>query len=353
MGTIRKRGKVWYVDYYYKGKRYAKAISKHRRVAELALKDIEVKIGKEEHLGVHATGKITLSSFGDKYLEFSKVNKRPSSCRRDKLSLKHLREYFKNMYLQQITSEKVEKYKIERARKVKHATVNRELACLKHLFTKAMEWKYTAENPVKKVKLFKEPPGRIRYLEKQEIHRLIKECSPYVRPIVTIALNTGMRLSELLNLKWNNIDLKEKTIIVIDSKSNESRVIPVNSTTLSVLKTIETNNAFVFTKKNGEPYKNIRNGFKNAVKRAGIEDFRFHDLRHTFASHLAMSGWNLKTIQQLLGHKTIAMTVRYSHLSISHLQDAINSLDKNFVGEDGNNLVAELESLKNASLLNV
>lgn len=340
MGTIRKRGKVWYVDYYYKGKRYIKAISKHKRLAELVLKDIEVKIEKEEHLGIHATGRITFPSMAEKYLEFSKTNKAEKSYKRDILSLKHLKEFFGNAYLQEITTEKIESYKNQRAEKVSNATINRELACLKHLFTKAIEWGYIDKNSSKKVKLLKEPPGRVRYLEKDEIKKLLKNCSDNIRPIVITALTTGMRLSELFNLRWQDIDFEEKVIIVRNSKNNESRILPMNQTLYSTLVALPRTNEFVFTSKNGNPYKSIKTSFKNALKKAKIENFRFHDLRHTFASHLAMNGWNLRTIQQLMGHKTFAMTLRYSHLSKTHLQEAVYSLDKNFVDEDGNNLVA-------------
>lgn len=329
---IYKRKNSWYLDYTYKGKRIRKSVGRSKKVAELTLKDIEVKIAKEEQLGIHDTKKILLTDFAEEYLKFSKTNKAPQSHRRDIVSLRvNLMPYFKEQYLKGIDPETIEKYKTERLGKVKPATVNRELACLKNLFNKSIEWGYCNVNPVKKVKLLKEPPGRIRYLENYEIHALLKECSLTLKPIVIVALNTGMRKSELLNLKWRDVSSKDRMIIVKNSKNNESRIIPMNEDVYSTLRELyHPENNYVFLTKKGSPYKEIKKGFKSALKRAGIDDFRFHDLRHTFASHLAMNGWNLQTIQRLMGHKDFKMTLRYSHLTKSHLQDAVNSLGKSF-----------------------
>lgn len=325
MATIRKRGKTWYVDYYYQGKRHGKAISKHKRLAELTLKDIEVKIAKKEHLGIHDSNKILLSSFANKYLEYSKANKTPQTYRRDIINLDHLNAFFDNHYLHEITPEKIEKYKSERLEKVKPASVNREVATLKNLYTKAIEWGYVRDNPAKKVKLLREPPGRLRYLEKEEIKKLIELCAPHLKPIVIIALNTGMRRGEILNLKWRDINLRDKNILIHDSKSHSSRIIPMNETVVQALKSITKDGEYIFTW-DGNKIGDIKRAFKNTLNRAGIEDFRFHDLRHTFAPHLAMSGYNLKTIQELLEHKDIKMTFRYAHLSQSNLREAVQTL---------------------------
>lgn len=333
-GTVRifKIGKSWYVDYSYKGKRIRKCVGRSKKVADLVLKDIEVRIAKEKNLGIHESKKVLFEDFADEYLKFSKTNKTPHSHRRDIVSLKvNLIPYFKGQYLREITPHAIEQYKRERLEKVKPATVNRELACLKHLFSKAIEWEYYNANPVKKVKLLKEPPGRIRYLDNDEIQRLLKECSPTLKPIVITALNTGMRKSELLNLKWRYVSFRDRMIFIRNSKNNESRVVPINKIVYNTFRKLYNHeNEYVFHTKKGNPYKEIKTGFVAARKRAGIKDFRFHDLRHTFASYLAMSGWNLQTIQRLMGHKDFKMTLRYSHLSRSHLQEAVNSLEKSF-----------------------
>jgi integrase len=329
---VYKRGKNWYIDYFYKGKRYRRKISRSKKVAELTLKDIEVKIAKGEFLGIHEEKKVLFEDFAKEYLEFSETNKAPESYRRDKDHLGlHLIPYFKEKYLFEITSQEIEKYKTERLKRLKPATVNRQLACLKHMFNKAIEWGYVKNNPMKDVRMLKEPPGRIRYLMPDEISALLRECAPHIRPIVITALHTGMRKSEILNLKWSNIDLKRRLITIETTKNNECRTIPINDVLYEELRKIPRHfrNHMVFYNKDGENYYDIKKGFQAAVKRAGVKDFRFHDLRHTFASYLVMSGVDIRTVQQLLGHKDIKMTLRYSHLSKTHLQDAVNKVGTN------------------------
>jgi len=334
---IYKRGKTWYIDYVYRGRRIRRSVGRSERIADLTLKDIEVRIAKEENLGVHANKKVLFSSFAETYLAFSEVNKSPRSYRRDVTSLRvNLVPYFGEGYLSDVTAHAVEIYKTERLENVTPATVNRELACLRHLLNKAVEWGYLNVNPAGRVKLLKEPPGRMRYLETGEIRALLKECPQYLRNIVVIALNAGLRKSEIFNLKWDDVDLEAKTIIVRNSKNNEHRIIPINANVYAILRSIRRRGEYILSKRNGEPYRDIKNGFKATVRRAGIKNFRFHDLRHTFASHLAMNGWNLQTIQRLMGHRTIKMTMRYSHLSKSHLQGAVDSLGLRF--SDGTNL---------------
>ncbi|MCK4351862.1 site-specific integrase [candidate division WOR-3 bacterium] len=326
---IYKRGKSWYLDYTYKRKRIRKSVGRSKKMAELALKDIEVKIAKEEHLGIHDRKKIPFEKFAEVYLTFSKANKSRTSYERDIISLKvRLVPYFRDCYLSEITPQAIEKYKIERLESVKSATVNREIACLKHLFTKAIEWGYMSQNPAKSVKLLKEPPGRVRYLEVGEIQALLGECSPQLKPIVVVALNTGMRKSEILNLKWNDVNFREKVISMTNTKNNERRFVPINDNVYMELKRLSNNHngGFVFISRRGEPYGKIQKGFQNAIKRARIKDFTFHDLRHTFASHLVMERCNLRTVQQLLGHKSLNMTMRYAHLSRAHLQEAVQKV---------------------------
>ena len=144
----------------------------------------------------------------------------------------------------------IEKYKADRLQCVTPATVNRELACLKYMYTKAIEWEYVKTNPAKTVKLLKEPPGRLRYLKPEEVDALLKACADHLRPIVVTALNTGMRKSEILNLKWNELDLGNRKITVANSKNNEKRVIPINETLYSesyrhLPKTLSANMSFL------------------------------------------------------------------------------------------------------------
>ncbi len=145
--------------------------------------------------------------------------------------------------------------------------------------------------------------------------------------IVTVALNTGMRRSEVLSLKWSQI--RNGFIYLIKTKTDEARQIPLNDTLRELFPSIPRHikSDYVFCDKNGSPYKDVRRSFKTAVEKAGIQDFRFHDLRHTFASRLVMKGVSLKTVQELLGHKDIKMTMRYSHLAEDYKVQAVKALD--------------------------
>jgi len=167
-------------------------------------------------------------------------------------------------------------------------------------------------------------------LEKEEIARLIPACPSYLEPIVTVALNTGMRKGEILNLKWNDLDFRNRLIYILQTKNKKVRKIPMNNIVFRTLLRVRKNpkSPYVFCKKkDGSPYRDIRDGFKNALKRAGIRHLRFHDLRHTFASHLVMAGVDLKSVQELLGHRTFDMTLRYSHLSPDHKRKAVEIFD--------------------------
>lgn len=327
--AIFKKGKNWYIDYYFKGKRKRKKIGPSRKLAEQVLKDVQIKIVKGEYLGVYEEKKILFEDFAKQYLEYAKANKSFSTFRRDRVSVKHLISAFKGKYLFEIRPEIIENYKLTRLKKVKPAPINRELACLKHMYSKAIEWGYVNKNPVKGTKRLKEPPGRLRFLKTEEVKKLLKACPEYLCSIVICALNTGMRKGEILNLKWSNVDLKNRKITVINTKNNESRVIPINQTLYQQLLALyrSKNGEYVFSNKNGLPFLDIKKGFSAALKRARIKDFRFHDLRHTFGSHLVMQGVDLRTVQQLMGHKDIKMTMRYSHLSPGHVQEAVKKLD--------------------------
>jgi integrase len=201
------------------------------------------------------------------------------------------------------------------------------------MFTKAVEWEMVEEEVLKrvrKVKLLPDDSKRLRYLSKEECQELINACEPHLRPIVITALNTGMRKSEILNLKWDNVDLKHGFILLDRTKNNERREIPINDTLRSTLQSIprRLDVPYVFFDPvTGKPYQSVKRSFATALRRAKIHDFRFHDLRHTFASHLVMAGVDLTTVKELLGHKKLTMTLRYSHLVPSHKVKAVDILD--------------------------
>ncbi len=203
------------------------------------------------------------------------------------------------------------------------------------MFNKAVEWEMVGSETLKrirKVKPLKDEGKRLRYLSKEECQALINACDPHVKPIVITALNTGMRRGEILGLKWEQVDLKHGFILLDKTKNGDRREIPINNTLEAIfldknlIRPIDIPYVF-YDAITGKPYQNVKRSFYTACKRVGIKDFHFHDLRHTFASQLVMAGVDITTVSRLLGHKSLSMTLRYSHLAPSHMVKAVDVLD--------------------------
>ncbi|MBL7131301.1 MAG: site-specific integrase [Candidatus Omnitrophica bacterium] len=331
---VFKKGTKWWIDYSLpNGTRRRKSISRDRKLAELALKNVKVTQEKEKALGIESNfERIKLGEFSKKYLNsYCKQNK--ISWKDDEYHMASALQFLGDVYLEEITPLKIEQFKQWRLEHgVKPSTVNRALASLRCMLNKACEWNNLRENPMRKVKLYKEDTGRIRFLEKEEIERLLSECAPHIRNIAIFALNTGMRRGEILSLKWSCVDLKNRHIYLYRTKSKKQRVVPINDIIYRLLVNIRehTNSEYVFCNTEGNKIRAFRRGFENAVRRAGIKDFHFHDIRHNFASHLVMSGVDLNTVRELLGHSSIKMTLRYAHLSRDHKARAIEALGAKF-----------------------
>ena len=331
MGIYRK-GDDWHIDYRVNGKRKREKIGPNKKLAESVFSKRKVEIAENRYLDIRKNHRVMFGDFADTFLELhSKLNKKPRVARRDFFLVRSLGSHFSGKYLYEISPQSIERYKAARIKEVAPATVNRELACLKSMFNKAIEWGKAYDNPVRKVKLFRENNKRIRYLEKEEIRKFLDNCPPHLKPIATVAVFTGMRKSEILNLQWKNISFEQGIIYLLDTKNNERREVLMNETVKKALIAVPRHPAspYVFCHKSGKPYTNVRKSFGATLKKCGIIDFRFHDLRHTFASQLVMMGIDLKTVQELMGHKSIEMTLRYSHLSPDHKKKAVDILDRN------------------------
>lgn len=339
--SLYQRGKSWYYDFVHKGQRYMGSfgnVSRSVAKEELARKKAEVL---EQKLNpVKARKSPRFEAFVVDYLEWSKANKKPRSHKRDITSLAALRPFFSGKTLSDISPWLIEKYKKGRKEKGKsNQTVNLELACLKTLFSKAVTWKKAAENPVKEVKMLRVNNARIRFLDEEEEERLFRECRGYLRDIIMTALQTGFRRNELLTLRPEDIDFTRGLVSVRAgyAKNGEGRSVPMSTVLQEILFRLSrevkaSGSPALFRNHQGEPLRAyaLRDSFENAVNRAKLEDFHFHDLKHTFASRLVMAGVDIRTVQELMGHKTIAMTLRYSHLSPDHKRKAIQALESRF-----------------------
>ncbi len=321
---LTKRGKIWYIDYRAGGRRYKEAIGPSKRLAVSVLAKRRTEIAENRFLDVAKARETTFEQLAEAYMDWAWVNKQ--SADRDERSIKTLARWFGGHLITAITPLALEKYKRQRSKEVSGSTVNRELACLKHMFSKGIAWDMADDNPVKKVRMFKEPPGRIRYLSHDEISRLLEEATQHLKPIIVVALLTGMRKSEILRLTWKDLDFDRQIIHVRNSKNGEARQIAMSHDVESLLGGLPRVHTQVFTRADGNPVINIKTCFERAVRLSQIEDFSFHDLRHTFASYMMMNGAELLTVSRILGHKTINMTLRYAHLSPSYQREAMNRL---------------------------
>ncbi len=330
MGVFRRNNDYW-IDYYVSGQRRREKIGTSKALAETVLKKRKVEIAENKFLDIRQEQKIRFSCFADEYMElYSKPNN--IAWKRSILpNMKALKRFFVDRLLTEINPHLIEKFKVERIKEVSPAATNRALTLLKSMFNRAIEWeKFDTVNPVTRVKFFREDNHKLRYLEKEEIKRLINNCEDSLRSIIIVALNTGMRKAELFNLKWHDIDFNNGVIHLLRTKNGEKREIPMNEAvkTAMVITRKNPDSAYVFSTKRGNPYTDIRKPFARSLKRAGIENFRFHDLRHTFASQLAMAGVDLNTIRELMGHKSTRMTIRYAHLSANHKTHAVDLLGR-------------------------
>ncbi len=246
---------------------------------------------------------------------------------------RYFSDAFKGKTLSQIVAGDVERYRAKRQREgMAPASINRELAFLKRVFNVAIRDGLTESNPVRGVRFERENNQRVRFLTDDEEARLDQVLDADHRPLVVVALHTGLRQAEQFHLRWQHVDFATGILTVPRSKHGEARRVPMNDLVREVLRNLRSRlkGPYVFPSATGESPLDARNlmrrVFLPALKRAGIEGFRWHDLRHTFASRLVMAGVDLRTVQELLGHKTQAMTLRYAHLSPAHQLDAVQRL---------------------------
>lgn len=364
MGRIYKRGKIWYMDVSVKGARIRKKVGKSKKVAELALKDTEVKIAKDEFGLSH--NDVAIDRLLKEFLDYSKTNNRASTTKRYKAVCDHFQRFLSlekpNIkFASQITPAVVESYKSfrrnqwinpnglpvksvddikESSRKGARArTVNLELDALRAILNLAIEWEYLKHNPLTKVKRLKEDDRKpLRFLTIEECRKFLDACPSELYPAYFTFLHTGMRKAELEHIQWENVDFKRR-IIEIRGKGNwqpktGQREIPMSSDLFEILLELKklskdvSKTAYVFNiRESGHSHNRLRRELIKIANIAEIENLTMiHTLRHTFASNLVMKGVDLPTVMKLMGHSDIQTTMIYAHLAPDHLADAVNKL---------------------------
>lgn len=226
------------------------------------------------------------------------------------------------------------------------ATVNRYLAALSHVLSVATrDWGWMPESPMSRVRKLKEPRGRVRYLSSEELNALVaagaRSSDPYLYVILILAISTGMRRGEITTLRVGDIDWERKRIILQQTKNGERRAVPLASRPGKLLREIiptdahRNDPAFPSTTPGYEdrPW-DFQRAWKGVLKEAQLDDFRFHDLRHSCASYLAMTGATTTEIAEVLGHKTLQMVKRYAHLTESHISKLLEKMNDRFLPDN-------------------
>lgn len=352
--AVRKRGNRFFIDYYEPGgRRIQKGGFKLKKdaVAEEAKRKSLIAEGR--YLDAVKDFQTTFDELAEKYIENIKYQR--SFERSKRYMIETLQRDFAGRLLKSISYLDLETYRNKsRGRLTKHgrfpekATVNRYMACLRHMLSKAVEWDMLDRNPFDKGRSlqFKENNARTRYLDEVEINRVLAECptqpanrqkgrfiqgtqAVHLKDFVVVSINTGMRKGEVLSLQWDQI--QGGFIYIKKSKTDLARQIPINDDLRECFKSIRKRQGlgvkYVICTDKGRRIKDIRTAFKSAMKRAGVANVRPHDLRHTFASHYVMRGGSLRALQKVLGHADLKMTMRYAHLSKEFAKEEIQLLN--------------------------
>jgi integrase len=370
---VNPSGSMTYVCQYKRGRRFsigrvgvltpAQARDRAREILGDATKGIDPNEVKREK-----NKQITLRKFIEQeYLPWAKVHRKSGAQAVARINRCFLKE-FGSTPLSQLTPIVIEKWRSKRLnRGTKQQTLNIDIATLKAALSKAVTWGFISDHPLKKIELLKvDQVKKVRFLTQEEENRLrqalderealIKQqrasanqwrkergytefphltddtFADHVKPMVLLSINTGLRQGEMFTLAWENIDLATASITITGdlAKSGKTRHVPLNSEALAVLTTwhnqTEQTRGLVFPSKGGHPFNNVRKAWHGLLQRAGIKEFRWHDLRHHFASMLVMAGVDLNTVRELLGHSDIKMTLRYAHLAPEHKANAVEKL---------------------------
>ncbi|MEE4277914.1 MAG: site-specific integrase [Halieaceae bacterium] len=287
-------------------------------------------------------------SFEQVILEYLQTHAGKRSADVDKLHAAQWRKSIAGTVMSQLAGKDISEHIRRRQQEgVGPASINRELALLSSAIN---HWNLAFDanlpNPTRGRKL-REPEGRVRWLTRAQAAALVQGASqadqaPYLGPLIVLALNTGMRRGELLGLEWSRVDSNNAMIHLeaMHTKAGRRRGVPLNrqaQDALLVLKRYRATHCpssrWVICRADGERIYSVATGFRNACARAGITDFRFHDLRHTCAAWLVQSGVPLTQVRDVLGHSTVTMTERYAHLAPDNIRTAVAALDGNIVTE--------------------
>ncbi|MDA1305466.1 MAG: tyrosine-type recombinase/integrase [Nitrospirae bacterium] len=295
---------------------------------------IKTDLMKGMIVSARVKGPVTFKALGEGYLAFPDVKRQSSFSTKQTTIDKRFIPYFGDVVLSAITPSMIEQYREQRRQEkrenrgpLKVATLNRDLALLKHMFSYAVREEWVLKNPVSQVKLWKENNVRDRVLDTEEFERLQAHSAPHLQAINQMAYQTGMRSGEILDLTWDRVDFKAGMIRLRpeDTKTEEARLIPLTPELTHLLRDLYKlrylHEDHVFLVK-GQSVNSVKTAFKSACRRAKIEGFKFHDFRHTAVTNMRRAGIDHLTIMRITGHKTLEVFKRYNSFLEGDLKDA-------------------------------
>jgi integrase len=347
MATIRERtnpsgNPVYHVQIRLKG--YSPQTASFRRLTDARrwAQRTEADMRDGRYFSDTAAKRHTIADLIDRYRKTIVPQKRPNTIAAQRSHLNWWDERVGHMRLADMTPAVIVEHRDLLRQTFGPATTNRYLSTLSHAFTVALrEWEWLDDTPFRRVSKQQEPRGRVRFLSDSERQCLLDACHqsdhPHLYIIVVSALSTGARKMEILTLRWDNVDLQRGMITLHDTKNKERRSLPLAGLALQLVRDharvrrIDTD--LVFPREDGLAPVDIRKAWETARSKAEIADFRFHDLRHSAASYLAMNGASLAEIAEVLGHKTLAMVKRYAHLSEQHTAGVVARMNSAIFGD--------------------
>jgi len=335
--ALYKRDLVWWMSFTHNGKQIRRSTeTEDRKLAKRIFDKLKGEIAEGKWFEKMPGEDYTFRDLMEKYMvEYSAVNKAASSHVRDKSLAAHLIKVFGSNYLLDIKPAMVSDYKVQRRDEcASPRTINYELTLMSHAFNIAIrEWEWLDDNPVKKVKKERVNNTIERWLTMEEEKKLLCASPRWLQEIIVFAINTGFRRSEILDMKWSQVDFDRRTIIISEQKNRCVDTLPLNKKAMEVLRKRQKRRLpgcdFVFPSNNGTRMmnRNLFRAFNIATGRAGVSNFRFHDLRHTFATRLVQAGVGIYEVQKLGRWKTVSMVMRYAHHHPESLRSSIEVMD--------------------------
>ena len=346
---IKKNGKKsYFVRIRMKGKPEATASFERLTDARLWASSTETEIREGRYTKSTEAQRHTLSDLVDRYIR-DVLPRKPKIRAEYTLQLKWWANQIGDVLLSDLTPSLISEHRdllcckiTNRKSIISNSRVNRYMSALSSTISTAVrEWEWMEDNPLRKISKLKEPRGRVRYLTNEERESLLTACKESHNTdlylTVILAISTGGRRAEIWGLRWKCVDLKNGFITFEETKNDEPRSVPLAGHAFELMmersKVPRIDTDLVFpSPKNPQNRFDFRRPFQIALKTAQIEDFRWHDLRHCTASYLVMAGVDMRTVAEILGHKTLQMTQRYTHLSPEHLKDAVAKMNLKIFG---------------------